>query len=98
MKKRFDDQGIGVVRMGLQPTGELERALVAGPYHPAFGELVKARLMLRQMRQALAAVPRTASVTLVIAERDQSIFRGLRSANLHAAAAAGPARSFFPAD
>ena len=82
MKKRFDDQGIGVVRMGLQPSAELERSLVAGPYHPAFGELVKARMMLRQVRQALAGVPRTASVTLVIAERDQSIFRGLRSANL----------------
>jgi hypothetical protein len=54
MKKRFDDQGIQVVRMGLQPTIELERALVAGPYHPAFGELVNSRLMLRRTRRALA--------------------------------------------
>jgi histone acetyltransferase (RNA polymerase elongator complex component) len=82
LKKRFDDQGIGVVRMGLQPTPELEQALVAGPYHPAFGELVQARLMLRQTRRLLTGASASAPVTLVIAARDQSIFRGLRSANM----------------
>lgn len=83
MKKRFDDQGIGVVRMGLQPSDELARSLVAGPYHPAFGELVQARMMLQRTRQALAGVDPSAPVTLVIAARDQSVFRGMRSANLH---------------
>ena len=83
MKKRFDDQGIQVVRMGLQPTVDLERALVVGPYHPAFGHLVNSRLMLNQARQALATVPGTSQVALVIAAQDQSIFRGIRSANLH---------------
>ncbi len=82
VKKRFDDQGIQMVRMGLQPTLELEQALIAGPYHPAFGELVAARLMLRQTRQALAAVPAATRVTLVISDRDQSVFRGLGSANM----------------
>jgi histone acetyltransferase (RNA polymerase elongator complex component) len=82
MKKRFDDQGIGVVRMGLQPTSELEQALVAGPYHPAFGHLVNSRLMLRTARRALAAAPQTDRVTLVIAEKDISIFRGQGNANM----------------
>jgi histone acetyltransferase (RNA polymerase elongator complex component) len=82
VKKRFDDQGIQMVRMGLQPTLDLEQALVAGPYHPAFGELVAARLMLRLTRRALAAVPAATKVTLVISDRDQSVFRGLRSANM----------------
>lgn len=83
MKKRFDDQGIGVVRMGLQPSDELARSLVAGPYHPAFGELVQARLMLQRTRRALLGVDASSPVTLTIAARDQSIFRGPRSANLH---------------
>lgn len=82
MKKRFDDQGIEVVRMGLQPTVDLERALVAGPFHPAFGHLVNSRLMLNQVRQALAAAPGPDRVALVIADRDQSVFRGIRSANM----------------
>lgn len=81
MKKRFDDQGIEVVRMGLQPSAELESALIAGPYHPAFGELVGARLMLQRTRRALVAVPATERVTLVIAERDLSIFHGQGRAN-----------------
>lgn len=82
MKKRFDDQGIGVVRMGLQSSATLERDLVAGPWHPAFGELVKARLMLQQTRRALTHATDAAQVVLVINDRDQSIFRGPGSANL----------------
>lgn len=81
MNKRFDDQGIGVVRMGLQSSATLEQDLVAGPWHPAFGELVKARLMLQQVRRILART-KADQVTLVINDRDQSIFRGPGSANL----------------
>lgn len=33
--------GISVIRMGLQPTEELTAALVAGPYHPSFRQLVE---------------------------------------------------------
>jgi histone acetyltransferase (RNA polymerase elongator complex component) len=82
MKKRFDDQGITVVRMGLQPGPELEHSLVAGPYHPAFGELVKSRLMLRRTRRILTRLPEGQTVTLVINQRDQSIFRGPNSRNM----------------
>ena len=41
-KKRFATAGIPVIRMGLQPTVTLEQPgrIVAGPYHPAFGQLV----------------------------------------------------------
>lgn len=83
LKKRFDDAGITVVRMGLQPGPELEDALVAGPYHPAFGELVQSRLMLRQIRRLLAGVPAGKPATLVINARDQSVFRGQHTHNLH---------------
>jgi len=37
----FKAAGINVIRMGLQPTGELTAALVAGPYHPSFRQLVE---------------------------------------------------------
>ena len=41
-KKRFATAGIPVIRTGLQPTVTLELPgrIVAGPYHPAFGQLV----------------------------------------------------------
>lgn len=37
----FDGKGIKIIRVGLQPTKDLERSLVDGPYHPAFRELVR---------------------------------------------------------
>ena len=82
MKKRFDDHGIRVVRMGLQPGPELENSLVTGPYHPAFGEMVKARMMFNATRRLLASASLEKPVVLVINNRDQSVFRGLRSANM----------------
>jgi len=83
MKKYFDENAIPVVRMGLQPGPELEKALLAGPYHPAFGEMVNARLMLQQTRTLLADVGEGRRVTLTISDRDQSVFRGIKSANIH---------------
>lgn len=38
--RRFTGAGVRVIRVGLQPTRELERQVVAGPYHPAFRELL----------------------------------------------------------
>ena len=82
MKKRFDETGIRVVRMGLQAGLDLEQALVAGPWHPAFGELVNSRLMLQQTRKLLASVGADTRVCLTIHEKDQSTFRGMHSKNI----------------
>ncbi|MCI5165161.1 MAG: radical SAM protein [Candidatus Electrothrix sp. GM3_4] len=83
MKQRFDQAGIRVVRMGLQAGPELESSLLAGPWHPAFGELVASRLMLRQTRKLLAQVSSfEKTIHLSISERDQSVFRGIKSANV----------------
>jgi histone acetyltransferase (RNA polymerase elongator complex component) len=37
----FQRSSITVIRMGLQPTKELEENIVAGPYHPSFRQLVE---------------------------------------------------------
>lgn len=52
---RFEEAGIPVMRIGLQPTEELERpgAVIAGPYHPAFGQLVESLIFLDKMRAVL---------------------------------------------
>lgn len=51
--------GIPVIRMGLQPTAELERpgTLLAGPYHPAFGQLVACEVCFDVMCTLLEGVP-----------------------------------------
>lgn len=82
MKKYFDARSIKVIRMGLQAGPELEQSLVAGPYHPAFGELVSARIMLQRTRKALQGVETNCQKVLSISDRDMSIFRGLNSSNI----------------
>ncbi len=94
MKRRLAAAGIRVVRMGLQAGPELENALVAGPWHPAFGELVESRLMLRTTRRLLAGVPAGEKVVLSISARDGSLFRGHRSANIARLARLGLADRF----
>jgi len=44
--------GVAVIRHGLQASPELDdgSARVAGPYHPAFGQLVRSRLWLRALK------------------------------------------------
>ena len=37
-----------VIRLGLNPSPSLERSVVAGPYHAAFGQLVRGALKLQQ--------------------------------------------------
>jgi histone acetyltransferase (RNA polymerase elongator complex component) len=46
LKQLFDNNNIPVIRLGLQASEELSQpgVVVAGPYHPAFGEMVSAYL------------------------------------------------------
>lgn len=82
MKKYFTLRNVRVVRMGLQPGRELEESLVAGPYHPAFGEMVSARIMLQQTRRLLQGSGKDRRQILSISDRDASIFRGVHSTNI----------------
>jgi len=45
--------GITVLRIGLQDSDTLGSSVVAGPYHPAFGELVESRILYRKLTQWL---------------------------------------------
>jgi histone acetyltransferase (RNA polymerase elongator complex component) len=82
IKEIFDRRQIRVVRMGLQASEELAARLVAGPYHPAFGELVNSRLLFKQTRQALRAAAAGDVRRISIAPRDQSSFRGPYNMNV----------------
>lgn len=81
MKERFERAGIAVTRTGLHAGADLEASLLAGPWHPAFGELVSSRLLLRQTRRLLTQA-KTETVRLCINDRDQSAFRGMKSTNI----------------
>ena len=53
--KLFVNSHISVIRMGLQSSAELNRdnTVLAGPYHPAFGQLVMSKLFLDRVCREL---------------------------------------------
>lgn len=81
-RARFQEAGIPVVRMGLQPSEKLEMQLVAGPYHPAFGELVNSRDWFKRIREKLFALKDGQNVVIYISNRDYSAIAGMKRTNI----------------
>ena len=50
----FDEAGVRIIRLGLQRTESCENDVVAGAWHPAFGELVYCELKYEDMRRFFA--------------------------------------------
>jgi len=75
---------VPVVRMGLQATDDLGPggAVVAGPYHPAFRQLVEAELFLDLMVKLTTGLPPGARVTLSSAPSRISDVAGQRRTNI----------------
>jgi len=69
-----------VIRLGLQGSARLEGgSVLAGPYHPAFGQLVASRLWLRAL---LAAYKYSGTPNLSVHPHDLADARGHRNFNL----------------
>lgn len=81
----FGRRAIKVIRLGLQATDGFNTGtdMVAGPYHPAFGELVHSALWLDVMRDALqVSVPHTGEVTIKLHPKLLSRVKGHKNSNL----------------
>jgi histone acetyltransferase (RNA polymerase elongator complex component) len=89
LKTLFDQHGIKVVRMGLQPSEELGAKVVAGPYHPSFGELVISRILFKKSRKVLRKTIAARGKRLSIAAADESAFRGPNNVSMKRLAALG---------
>ncbi len=81
-KEMLDQAGIAIMRMGLQASTSLEKELLAGPYHPSFGELVAARHWFRRVRRLLVSCPPESRLRLDISDRDLSAFVGPKRINM----------------
>jgi histone acetyltransferase (RNA polymerase elongator complex component) len=85
----FQENGIRVIRMGLQATEDLQPgdSILAGPWHPAFGHLVYARMFLEKATRLLSARTDEESgtgpseVVLRVHPRSESRLRGMKNEN-----------------
>ena len=77
---------VKVIRIGLQADEELctPGNIVAGPFHPSMGELVKSRALRHQLTPKLQALTAKGCTRLVIHcdRRMESKLRGMKNANL----------------
>lgn len=84
--EQFTAAGIKVIRMGLQPDDELcsPGNIVAGPFHPAFGEIVKSLVLRRQLTPQIAELVNGGckKVKIYVPQPLESKLRGQHSANL----------------
>ncbi|MGM9570096.1 MAG: elongator complex protein 3 [Phascolarctobacterium sp.] len=84
--KTLRSVGINVIRIGLQPDEELcaEGNIVAGPFHPAMGELVKSRVLRNHftpiMQQLVAGGAE--GVIFHCPRHMESKLRGLKNSNM----------------
>lgn len=81
----FENHQIPVIRMGLQPTEDLNDSAVvlAGPYHPAFGHLVLSAIFLEKTIDLINSRPAPpGELTLAVNPRDISKIRGLYNTNI----------------
>lgn len=85
LKLIFDHEGIPVIRIGLQASEELssDSTVLAGPYHPAFGEMVEASIFRLMVTRWLDCVqPYKQTVTIHNHIRDSSKLRGIANVNV----------------
>lgn len=80
--KKLQRAGIEVIRMGLQPSDSLATSVVAGPYHPAFGELVQSRIWLQRLRASLVRLREGEKLEIHVSHRDMSAIVGQKKNNV----------------
>jgi len=79
----FEQAGIPVIRLGLNPSEELSGgAALAGAYHPAFGELVRSRILRKRVEGLLSPADRGAYITLYTAPNRVSPMVGQKRCNI----------------
>ena len=81
----FKKNNIRVIRMGLQASEDLanDSAVLAGPYHPAFGHMVYSEIFFDAAQEVLDSM-KTLSDTIAISVNPRSIskMRGLNNLNI----------------
>lgn len=78
--QRFYKNNIKVIRLGLHSGGNVEEGYLAGPYHPAFGELCESGVYLNIAKEKLKDIEK-GEVTVFVNPREISKMTGQKGSN-----------------
>lgn len=105
---RFNENNIPVIRIGLQPTDEINNdKILAGPFHPAFRELVEADLMKDKLYKNINSIIEDTelntkfickgqiTIEIGINPKDHSIVRGQKNKNINSLKESFPYFNFY---
>lgn len=85
MLRRFEEADVPVIRIGLQEQEDLGcdgGGVLAGPYHPSFGHLVRSSLFIEKVLAALPrGLPASSAVCLRVHPHDRALLAGHRRQN-----------------
>ena len=78
---KLEESSIRVARIGLQPTKELERDYLAGPYHPAFRQLIDSAIFFDMAKYLLQNFPNGSKAIFFCNPKEISNLKGQRNEN-----------------
>jgi hypothetical protein len=78
----LEESSIRVARIGLQPTKELERDYIAGPYHPALHQLIDSTIFFDMATSLLQVSQKNGQVLFLCHPKEVSNLRGQKNENI----------------
>jgi histone acetyltransferase (RNA polymerase elongator complex component) len=79
---KLEEFSIRVARIGLQPTKELERDYLAGPYHPAFRQLIDSAIFFDMATALLRTSQKNGRALFSCHPKEVSNLRGQKNENI----------------
>ena len=79
---KLENSSIRVARIGLQPTQELERNYLAGPFHPALRQLIDSAIFFDMAASLLQTSQKNGQILFVCHPKEVSNLRGQRNENI----------------
>ena len=79
---RLENSSLSIARIGLQPTKELQRDFIAGPFHPAFRQLVDSAIFFDMAASLLQRSHRNELALFFCHPKETSNLRGQKNENI----------------
>jgi histone acetyltransferase (RNA polymerase elongator complex component) len=79
---RLEKSSTSIARIGLQPTKELERDYLAGPYHPALHQLIDSAIFFDMATSLLQSSQKNGRVLFLCHPKEVSNLRGQKNENI----------------